>query len=335
VSSFKKGRLLEDLVADLYLTPGFKVETRIKLPIVGSPKGLTREIDVLVSSTNTAFPARVAISCKNENSKIDISHVGDFRHALDQVGIPFGQGIFVSAKGFTSDAQESANTLGMRTFVYDGLSSSRLEEEVNRAFQSVLYVLASITSIHLFPYFEGLGLVPQKSFFFTIDREHPPSALDLLERLFQSWKAKQLPTEIGEHIAYFRPAQFEHKWAAILEFQCVGLVQEFDGSQTNKILIDTITGVAQKTKIEVKFDASTARGSLRQIKDEILILNPMPSVRLQIHSRVIVPRIVSNSRFYPITVSEREVLLKHSKSKKQETIDTPSIIYLADAWRVH
>jgi hypothetical protein len=96
-----------------------------------------------------------------------------------------------------------------------------------------------------------------------------------------------------------------------------------------------MTGVAQKAKLEVKFDALTTLGSLRQIEDENLIFRPLPDVRLQIHSRVIVPRIVSNSRFYPLTVSETEVLLKHSKSEKQENIDTTSIIYLADAWRVH
>ncbi len=333
MSNNKKGSLLEDLVTDLYRTPGFKVETRIKLPIINSPKRHTREIDVLVSSTNTAFPARVAISCKNEKSKIDISHVGDFKFALEQVGIPVDQGIFVSAKGFTSVAQESANRLGMSTLFYDGLSSNRLQEEVYRAFQSVLYVLASITQINDFPYVEGPGLAPQKSVLLTIDREHPPSALDLVDCLFQNWKAEQIPTEIGEHIAYFRPVQSEHTWAAILEFQCVGLVQEFDGSLTNKILIDTMTGVAQKAKLEVKFDAQTTLGSLRQIADEDLILRPLPDVRLQIHSRVIVPRIVSNSRFYPLTVSETEELLELSTSSNQKDTKNPSVIYLADAWK--
>ena len=74
----------------------------------------------------------------------------NFVGILTEVGIPLQHGILVSAMGYTRDAQDAANSRGIRTLQFEGLSADRLGQEINKALKSIVYLLVSQFNLSLF-----------------------------------------------------------------------------------------------------------------------------------------------------------------------------------------
>ncbi|MCK1621760.1 restriction endonuclease [Bradyrhizobium sp. 160] len=111
-------------MAMMHAVPGVTVETRRKLPVIRGSKTRKREIDVLLTAHVAGYPVRIAFGCKNEVKALDTLAVDNFAGILEDVGIPVQQGIFVSAKGYTSDAQDAASACSLM-FRMAGLTINR------------------------------------------------------------------------------------------------------------------------------------------------------------------------------------------------------------------
>lgn len=64
LSATAKGRIVEQIAAWMYCSPGTIVETNVHYPTPGGDR--KREIDVLLTRHVVGYPTHVAIECKNE-----------------------------------------------------------------------------------------------------------------------------------------------------------------------------------------------------------------------------------------------------------------------------
>jgi hypothetical protein len=146
-STREKGDVLEEIIAEMHNLPGVKIERNIFLPTIDKSGG-TREIDVLITSQVAGFPVRIAIECKNEVKPTGVAKIGEFVDKLNDVGLPVQLGIFVSTSRYESGAIRRAKTAGIRTLLLKNVTGN-LFDEVNRAFQSLIYLLATIATVNI------------------------------------------------------------------------------------------------------------------------------------------------------------------------------------------
>jgi hypothetical protein len=208
----RKGDILEDLVAMMHEVPGLVVEKRKRLPVLRSEKKRRREIDVLITSDVAGYPVRIGIGCKNEGKPLDTAAVDNFVRILEEVGIPVQQGILVSAKGYTRDAQDAAKLCGIRTLVFEGLNADRLGQEISAAIQSMVFLLITQTNLNLLPYVEERFDDGPQFVNAVLDIKDEPSAPQLFSCLWQLWVSGAIPAKIGDHIVNLKPESAEATW---------------------------------------------------------------------------------------------------------------------------
>jgi hypothetical protein len=143
-SSRAKGDVVEEIAASMYQMPGVTVERNVFLP-ANDGSGRKREIDVLLSSQVAGHPVRIAIECKNQKKPIGPGDISEFVGKLLDVDIPPHQGIYISKSRYSSGASSQARSAGIQAFLLKELSPDSLLESVRQAFQSLIYLLASIT----------------------------------------------------------------------------------------------------------------------------------------------------------------------------------------------
>ncbi|WP_156439521.1 hypothetical protein [Bradyrhizobium valentinum] len=115
------------------------------------------------------------------------------------------QGILVSAKGYTRDAQDAATLCGIRTLVFEGLSADRLGQEISAALQSIVFLLVTQTNLTMLPYVEECFRDIPNSASAVLDSEDEPSLTQLFSCLSQLWTSDVFPATIGDHLFNIQP----------------------------------------------------------------------------------------------------------------------------------
>lgn len=110
-----KGIDFEILVARIekafHNLPGAEVIHNIKLK---TDKGVTRQIDILITIDTGRFIFKTIIECKNKKAKIEVSYIDAFKELVRSVGAH--QGIIVSASGFQKGALNSSKDTNIHLY---------------------------------------------------------------------------------------------------------------------------------------------------------------------------------------------------------------------------
>lgn len=299
-----KGNLAEQIIAALHNEEGVVVTPKAKLPSRANPKN-TREIDVLITGQLLGRPMHLAFESKNYGQRIGVGRIDEFKGKLEDVEIPVQYGIFVSANGFTQDAQDRARVLGMRLLLLEGLTRDRLRTEVHDAFQSLVYLLLTVKSI-------------------TITNDSPSGTADemlflrdgngnlqggILDLIWAKWRDGQIPTSLGDHELDVKiPPGW--KWfvggkempsAASAIVAVSGHVITIKGQAEQLALRDVSDGTIDRGRISATFDIgqSTFPVQTARTEDELqALLSPSGLAHVTV-GRIPLPRIRYNIYWPP------------------------------------
>ena len=326
-----KGNLVEAIVARMHEDSDLLVHSKVKLPTRANPKR-RREIDVLVTAEVLGRPMHVAFECKNYGERIGVGKIDEFAGRLEDVGIPVQYGIFVaSRKGFTADALDRAKQLRMRLLMLDGLSEDRLSTAIHDAFQSIVYVSGSVTSITITNDLEEADGQALLTFIDSTGR-YCGSVLDLV---WAKWRDGVIPLILGEH--KFRLDVPQHwRWAipgndiptyAEVTIEVIGHVVTLRGKAEQLVLWDAETGMPEKVRVRANFDEVPGTLPVTTVRTEedltsVLKIQAISTISI---GRIPLPRIRFNCYWPP---SERVVLqLKriHEDFARQRRTDIESL----------
>lgn len=327
-----KGRLVEDIVALLHISPGVEVETRVHIPVPGE-EGETREIDVLLSGQLADYRARVAIECKNEARPIGEPYIDTFIGKLQDLDIPRQMGIYVAVNGFTKKALRRAQKAGIRTLVLSGLTSSRLGAAVGEAFRSVIHLLAVITKMRLTN--EAPEDAPPDRLFMlhTVDEERCTFLPDLL---WNTWIAGEAPASLCDHQL---TVSVPDGWCQLIggkqvkvekvdfEYRVYGAIISLGGHVEQFTLTNAATQQVEKGHVSVRFpsvEAPRVQFPVTMIRSEDEFLELLRKRRgVQIVTRVRLPRIRWDTAYWP--PSQRVVAILQARMRAFEAgdIDDP------------
>jgi hypothetical protein len=93
---------------------------------IANESGNNREIDILIISKINEFEIYIAIECKDYNKKIPVEKIEAFQTKCDRIK-RINKKIFVSSKGFQSDAINTANYYGIELLTAEELTSDTLK----------------------------------------------------------------------------------------------------------------------------------------------------------------------------------------------------------------
>ena len=328
-----KGNVLEDLVAMMHEVPGVRVEKRKKLPVLRSKTKRKREIDVLITSSVAGYKVQIALGCKNEAKALDTLAVDNFVGILNDVGIPIQHGILVSANGYTRDAQDAADTHGLRTLVFEGLSADRLGQEINAALKAVVYLLVSQFNLSMLPYVEGGWADDGRFITAVLDRDDEPPVTQILTSVWELWVSGKIPDTIGEHLICLAPKNSDATWMAVGALTVTGWMASAPGVVSQSVLKDTKAGTIDRVHVSAKFDEIKGPLTLEPVNSEATLADIVKKERTSLVIRVRVPRIVSDVGYWPPTseaVQKVKALLDAGTPVTFEGLESTNIM---DAWR--
>jgi hypothetical protein len=331
----RKGDILEDLIAMMHEVPGVVVEKRKKLPVLLTTTGRRRhrEIDVLITSDVLGYPVRFGIGCKNEAKPLDTAAVDSFVRSLQDVGIPVQQGILVSTKGFTRDAQDAAKDHGIRTLIFEGLNADRLGQEISAAIQSMVFLLITQTNLNLFPYVEGKNEDDPRFVNAVLDIMDEPSAPQLFTCLSWLWMHGAIPATIGEHTVNIRPKSADATWQVMADVTVTGLIASVPGTFSHSILKNTDAGEIERLRVSAKFAEIKGPLTLEPVDSEEALSAQVHKEPMSLVTRIRVPRMVTSVGYWPPNeeaVQKVKALFDAGKPVTFEDIESSNI---ADAWR--
>lgn len=337
MSAKRKGNLLENVVALMHEAPGYKVETRKKLPVTLFQSDNEREFDVLISTNVAGCDVRVAISCKNEKEKVGTQTVSDFVDALGLVGIPTRQGIIVSVAGFTKDALESAAARNIRCLIFAGLTEDRLDQAINEALQSTVYLFLDHSVISLFDenLSEEMGGVGDFSHFeiiYEIDLPSPAPIPTVMNIIWDAWSNQRIPHRIGMHSVVISHKAEEPRWAMFASVFVVGLVASTPGSYSKSILTNAATGAMEKLRVHADFDMPPPKQTLMKFESEEELRRFLGSDKLTLVHTVSVPRIGSEFGFWPPTKKVADEIVAKVKNGEAVNPSDYASTNIQDAW---
>jgi len=192
-----KGSIVEKIAAWLYEAPGVIVQRNARLPMLGS-QGRTREIDVLLTTYIADHRVQLAIECKNEAGPIGAPRVDAFRGKLEAVGIPPSLGIYISARGYTRGALETARVAGIKALTLEGLSADRLSVEAAQAFRSVVVHLPDVTRVWLANDVEEPIDDVNEAFLFFDKTGQPAGTVQ--DFVWQAWQTGEMKPQVGRTV---------------------------------------------------------------------------------------------------------------------------------------
>jgi Restriction endonuclease len=324
MSNKMRGNILEDLVAMMHEVPGVRVEKRKKLSVLQSKTKRKREIDVLITSSVAGYKVQIAFGCKNEAKALDTLAVDNFVGILSDVGIPIRHGILVSANGYTRDAQDAADTHGLRTLVFEGLSA---------ALRTVVYLLVSQFNLSMFPYVEGGRDDDGRFITAVLDRDDEPPVTHILTSVWELWVSGKIPDTIGEHLICLAPKNPDAMWMAVGAVTVTGWMASAPGVVSQIVLKDTKTGTIDRVHVSAKFDEIMGPLTLEPVISEAALAGIVKMERSSLVIRVRVPRIVSSVGYWPPTTEgmlKAKALLDAGKPVTFEDMESTNIL---DAWR--
>ena len=298
-----KAELVEEIAALLHQRPGVQVERRVWLPAIGS-SSQSREIDVLLTSTVSGHPIRMAIECKNYKERIGVEKIDEFKGKLEDVGIPPQLGIFIAVRGFTRDARRRAERVGIRLMTLSGLTADRLATEVHKAHQSVVFLLAEVSRISILS--EASQDHADDLMIFHDSSGNPCGSLPDL--IWAEWIRGSIPFELGE---YKLPIVLPEGWHWAVEGEAApntanvtvrvrGLVISIPGRAENFTLSDAVKGTHDRTHIRVEFDGEKGTYPVTTADTESELREILAtSVDIKVVTRVSLPRILLRVFYWP------------------------------------
>jgi Restriction endonuclease len=328
-----KGNILEDLVAMMHEVPGVLVEKRKKLPVLRSKTKRKREVDVLLTSSVAGYPVKIALGCKNEAKALDTHAVDNFVGILNDVGIPIQQGILVSANGYTRDAQDAADTHGLRALVFEGLSADRLGQEINAALKAVVYLLVSQFSVSMLPYVEDGRPADGPFIRAVLDRDDEPPLTQILTVVWELWVSGKIPDTIGEHLICLAPKNPDATWMAIITVTVEGWMASVPGFVSQSVLKDTKAGTIDRVHVAAKFDEIKGPLTLEPVNSEETLADVIKKSRNSLVIRVRVPRIGSDVGYWPPTAEAAEKVKALIDAGVPVTFEGMESTNIMDAWR--
>jgi tetratricopeptide (TPR) repeat protein len=286
---------------------------------------------VLLTSDVAGYPVRIAFSCKNERKKIEPGAIGEFIDELDDVGIPPQHGIFVCVNGYTSGALDRAKEKGIRTLILKGLTKSRLESEVAKAFQFNVHLLAEVKEIAIT---NGVGTTEHEGQFsmFFDDKKRPCGSL--LDLILGWWQHGDPPLTLGEYQLKLDVPQGWNQYVAgkpepVHEVSATvrirGLIITLSGKSKHHALVNPIDKTVERRQIHVQFDIPRKEKVVLPVttvntEDELAAFTRRPS-SVRVMSRIKLPRILWGSFYFPL--SERVARLMIERYKKFKAGEIP------------
>lgn len=300
-----KGKLVEQIVEAMHSAPGATVRRNVKLPAIGSSR--KREIDVLIEASVSGYPVRLAIECKNLGGKVQPERIDAFVGKLQAVGIPVQHGIYVAVEGYTPGALDRAAAAGIRTLVLTGLTSERIAAAVSEAYQSLIYLLASVESLNVM---NDVASVDTSGDLLVFYDESGVACATVPDLLWQMWTDGRIPRELGAHPV---KVAIDPNWHSVVNgvrtvphsvtasVRVVGLVVTVAGESSMHQLIDAGDQSPQKTQIHAAFAPSEGElpVTTAQTEDELeQALDHGGAFSLSV-GRFALPRIVLFRMYWP------------------------------------
>lgn len=305
-----KGELLEQVVAILYQTPGAKIQKNVDYPTTDGKR--TREIDILWTTNIAGLPVEYAFQCKNEVNRIGEGKISQFFGDLTDIGIPSRNGVFVSVNGFTSQAQALATKYGIKTLVLKGLTKDRLKSEINSAIQHNIYLIPRIEEISVLNAASQTEYEYQFGMFFDEYKRQVGIPIDLI---FNKWRNGEISEKLGNHsiemdapinwFQFYRGKSLPSMKISA-KISVLAVVITIDGIAENHFLFDAETRKIEMARTQVKFQGFkegdeiplTVFSSEQELKD---FTDKSGITSLTIKTKL--PRIISNSVYYPLSKS--------------------------------
>jgi hypothetical protein len=329
----RKGNILEDLVAMMHEVPGVGVEKRKKLPVLRSKRKRYREVDVLITANVVGYRVQFGIGCKNENKPLGTLAVDNLVRILKDTGIPVQHGILVSTNGYTSDALDAAKLEGIKTLVFEGLSSDRLGQLINAAIQSMVFLLITQTEFSRFSYVPERFDDNPRFINAALDRIDDPSATDLFSCMAWLWMKEAIPATIGDHIISLSPVRGEATWHVMATVTVTGLTASVPGTFRQGVLKNVEAGSIERLHISATFDEIKGPLTLEQVTSEEALSAIVHKEPMSLVTRVRVPRLVTSVGYWPPSeeaAQKVKALIDAGKPVAFEDIESSN---LADAWR--
>jgi len=256
-----KGDIVEQIVAAMHKMPGVTVETNVFLCSQDDGEE-PREIDVLLSSDVAGYPVHVAIECKNEEKPTGVGDIDEFIGKLEDVGIPTQLGIFVSASRYTKGAIRRARTAGIQTLLLRNITQE-LPRSAREVFQSLLYLLLTITNIQVINDIGGPASAGEILFFRDKNGEVCGSVADLV---WLKWIEGEISQELGH---YSLDVELPDDWIQVVngqvaqierinvDVQVTGHMVTIPGSVTQYSLVNASNKEINKWQVVASFKPPT------------------------------------------------------------------------------
>ncbi|GJM15958.1 MAG: hypothetical protein DHS20C13_12850 [Thermodesulfobacteriota bacterium] len=336
ISTKEKGRILEEIIANLHNQPGIIVERNVFMKSKDGNR--KREIDVLLSGGIAGYPIRIAIECKNEKRKIGTGKIDAFIGKLKDINIPVNQGIFVSSSGYTSDAIRRAKEGGLRALNLTGLTKQGLKQTVSDAFQSLIYLLPVVKSISILntsvPRVEN---TIDLELFYNEENKVCATVSDLI---WQKWLNSDIPSQIGLHVVKFHTPQnwhqklngkIENSSTVVVSLDIVGLMLEIAGKAEEYYLLNASDNALEKTHINVTFDSPKSENPLINIHSETELENYLKKHNtVGVVSRMKLPRILNGPVYWPPSENVAKKVIKLMKDYQDGKIPDPRPLKFED-----
>lgn len=273
-----------------------------------------REIDVLITGELVGQKVHFAIECKDYKRKVDSHHIDAFIGKLQDVGLATQTSIFVTTRGYTTQAVERAHEVGMKTLVLKHNEEINIKTEVLNALQSHVFIFCAITEIEVktdeifdMSSFEHFKFFDKKGTFVGL----------LPDFIWESWIRGTPSANLGKYsyrvnisdeICYLQDGKKNCINFIRVDYQVGALVFQFKGQAKRYHLYNAHE---QKTELyKVKADFSTSKPTPFVFHDEstlLKFLNEQCAIAKIEFPRIKLPKIVMNQGLLwpiPIRVSE-------------------------------
>ncbi len=303
-STREKGDIVEQIVAIMHEGTGVQIERNVFLPTQDS-SGRTREFDVMLTSEVAGYPVRLVIECKNERKLVSVAEIDKFIGKMNDVGIPTQQGIFVSVSGYTSDATLRAQKAGIKTLILKDLSE-KLSDSVREAFQSLVYLLATLTNIQI------AGVIPEDvpgglALFF---RNKDGMMCAIPDLVWDEWRAGRITDKLGvtgvelklpKDWGYFQGGKVPTFDNIIADVQVSAHLITLSTSIKHHILVDAMSKKTSKFNLQASFQHPHGVYEVRTLlaEEELQALMNNPTGVNVFVGRFRLPRIRWMSIYWP------------------------------------
>jgi hypothetical protein len=318
-TSTLKGRIVEQIVADLHVEPGVHVRKNVRLPVAGSKR--TREIDVLLEGYLASYPIRYAFECKNYKVKIGVKQVDSFIGELNDVGIPTNCAAIISAVGFTEGAIERAEKAGVKTMVLSGLESGRLKSMIDEAVQSNVYLLLNIERVVVKCNLDRA----ENDFELLTYRDHTGQVVGLVpDIVWNEWLQNRIPPQVGVYTFKLTPPP---AWKVVVDgkdiqphqvevtLRVTGLVVTISGESTTHGLSEAKTNDPVRFKSTATFDPSQRKGPIIEYYIQSALDAHLENLKkpVSLVQRIPLPRIRFQSMLWPPSERVASLLLDNHR----------------------